>query len=306
MDPDELEALAKRQADVVRRAQLRATGVTDSGIRSQLRARRWQRLTDSVVVLHNGPMTVEQQRWAAVLAGHPRAALGGRTALALAGLKNWEHEQIALLVPQGRRLQSMSGVPVTVHQTRRYRNDDVIGSLARTTVERSAIDGAGWSERPRTAVGLLAAVVQQRLTTADRLLAALDGAGPIRHRDLLRVSLHDIAGGADALSEIDFGKLCQRFGLPAPRRQVVRCDGFGLRRYLDALLEGDDGTTVSVEIDGAIHVRADRWDADLDRANELLLGGDRILRFSSTTIRVEPRRVADQLRRALGMPRLPP
>jgi very-short-patch-repair endonuclease len=82
---------------------------------------------------------------------------------------------------------------------------------------------------------------------------------------------------------------------------VVRVDGDGRRRYLDALLVAPDGREVGVEIDGAPHMQADNWDRDLDRSNEIQIGGTLVLRFTATAIRVEPGRVAAQLGRALGI-----
>lgn len=121
---------------------------------------------------------------------------------------------------------------------------------------------------------------------------------------LLRAILSDIEGGAQSLAEIDFGKLCRRYELPEPQRQVVRVDGDGRRRYLDALLVGPDGREVGVEIDGAHHMEADQWDRDLDRGNEISIGGTLVLHFTATTIRTQPGRVAAQLERALGIERV--
>lgn len=144
-------------------------------------------------------------------------------------------------------------------------------------------------------------MVQQRLTTAERILPALDAAGPIRHASLLKSVLVDIAGGADALTEVDFGRLCERFSLPTPLRQALRCDDKGRRRYLDAELVSEQGVRVAVEIDGAAHMAVTQWWADSDRGNELAIAGDRTLRFPSALVYAQPERVADQIRRALRM-----
>jgi hypothetical protein len=141
----------------------------------------------------------------------------------------------------------LRGVPAVLHQSRTLSADDVLPTAPpRTRVERAAIDGAAWSRPPRTAVGLLAAVVQQRLTTARRLQVALDAAGPVRHAALCRAVLTDIDGGA-------------------------------------------------------LHMVAERWWRDMERENELKLVGTAVLRFPSLAVRLHPERVADQLRRALGL-----
>jgi hypothetical protein len=270
-------------------------------MRWRLDSGRWTAVGPVVVALQSGPLTLEQQQWAAVLTGGSGALLGGRTALRIAGLTNFEDAEIHLLVPHGRRWPALDELPVRWHVTRHLSVEDRHpgSGLPRTRVDRSAIDGAAWSPRARSACGLLAAAVQQRLTTASRLLTALDDAGPIRHAALLRTVLLDIEGGAGALSEIDFGRPCENHGLPPPLRQVVRRDGSGRKRYVDAELVSEEGVRVSVEVDGAAHMAAAQWWQDTERANELVIAGDRTLHFPSFLFYTQSERVADQIRRAL-------
>ncbi|HSP36428.1 MAG TPA: DUF559 domain-containing protein [Frankiaceae bacterium] len=292
--------LATKQDCVARRDQV-LTLVTEGRLRAQLEARRWRAVSSTVICLHNGPMTPSQQHWAVVLAGGVGAALAGRTALELGGLKNWAVDPVHVLVPLGGRLTDLVDVDVVAHQSRTFAESDIAAaSPPRTSVARATIDAATWSRPPRTAAGLVTAVVQQGLASVPQLRDALDRAGAIRHAPLLRSVLNDVEGGAQALSEIDFGSLCRRFGLPEPLRQAIRTDGDGRRRYLDALLVGPDGREVGVEIDGAHHMQASQWDRDLDRTNELTIGGSAVLHFTATRVRLQPARVASQLRRALG------
>ena len=269
---------------------------------SQLTARRWQTAGPVAVVLHNGPLTQEQHRWAAVLSAGGRAALGGRSALELAGLRGWEPQAIQILVPVGGHPPRIPGVTVEMHQTRRdeaYRLH-IVGSPPRTTIERSALDGASWTDSARAGAGLLAAVVQQRLTTPAKLLEELEKSGPIRHRPLIRSTLDDIAGGARALSEIDIGRLCRVNDLNVTARQAVRNDAQGRRRYLDGLVTAPNGKQVAFEVDGALHLSVlSYWD-DMQRSNELIIAGVPLLRFSSLAVRADGAKVVDQLRRALA------
>ena len=142
------------------------------------------------------------------------------------GLQNFEDDNIHLVVPHGRRWPTLDELPARWHVSRHLSAEDRHpgSGVPRTRVDRSTIDAAAWSPRARSACGLLAAVVQQRLTTASRLLTTLESAGPIRHASLMRTVLLDIEGGAAALSEIDFGRLCKSHALPPPLRQVVRLD----------------------------------------------------------------------------------
>ena len=297
-----LGPLAETQGQVAHRRQLRACGVTRSGIAAQLASGRWQTVGPVVVALHNGPLTAEQRCWVAVLSAGFRAALAGRTALELAGLEGWQTPRIQVLVPAGGAVRAIAGVPVEVHQTRRdeaYRLH-VVGRPPRTAVERSALDAASWSDSPRTASGVLAAVVQQRLSTAPRLLELLDKSGPIRHRPLIQRTLEDIEGGAQALSEIDIGRLCRRHGLRVTARQVIRHDAAGRRRYLDGLVTGPNGKQVAFEVDGAVHLAVRSYWDDMERSNELMIAGVGLLRFPSLAVRIDGRTVVDQFRRALA------
>lgn len=88
----------------------------------------------------------------------------------------------------------------------------------------------------------------------------------------------------------------RRAGLPPPIRQTIRCDHSGRRRFLDA-----DFGTFSVEIDGGFHIKPlNYWD-DARRQNDLLLIGQRILRFPSVALRLEPEIVVAQLRAAKAL-----
>jgi hypothetical protein len=153
----------------------------------------------------------------------------------------------------------------------------------------------------RPACGILAAAVQQRLTRPEALRDALARAPRVRHRAALLGAVGDIAQGCEALSEIDFVRLCRRFRLPLPERQGVRTDSSGHRRYLDAAWRRADGRVVVVEVDGALHLAASRWWADQLRQNELTLSDAIVLRFPSVVVRTEPALVAAQIRRALQL-----
>lgn len=299
--PDPLAEVAASQHGVVSRTQLRGAGVTVSQEDAALAARRWQRHPPNAVVLHNGPLTRAQRCWVAVTNAGARAALCARTALELDGLDGWSRDPIEVLVVRGTLVPSSPGV--VVHESRRfdpYADVHPTRLPRRTRPARSAIDVAAWTRSPRSAVGILAAVVQQGLARPDELAAELECVGAIRHRRLLGHAVADIAGGAHALSEIDFARLCRRYGLPEPTRQAVRIERSGRRRYLDAEWTAGDGGRIVAEVDGAVHLLPRNYWDDMDRANELVLDGRTVLRFAAYAVRAHPKHVADQLGRALG------
>ena len=295
--PPEVAETAAQQGGCLSRAQLAALGVPPDRVARQVRAARWQRAGPLVVATATGPLGRRGQQWAAVLAAGPRAALCGLSALEVHGLRGWERPEVAVRVPRGRAVAGPSWARAT--SSRRPARVVRRGGLPVLAVEDAAVEAVGAARSPATAGGLLAAVVQQRLTTPARVRAAVLAAGPVRHRRELLAVLDDVEGGAQALSEVRLVRLCRAARLPVPAQQVVRLDGAGRRRYLDALWELDDGRRVLLEVDGVGHVEEARWYDDLLRAAEVARAGEVVLRLPARALRVEPQRVAALLRRHL-------
>lgn len=300
-EPDGVRALARAQAGCLSRAQLRRWGLGPDVVRRRVASGRWQLLGPHVVVLHTGPPGSSARRWAAVLDAGPAGALGAWTALALHGLTGWERPDVHLVVPPGRSRPPLAGT--TLHASRRCRAQDVVlrAGLPVHRVERAAVDAAAWSSSDRAGGGLLAAVVQQRLTTAARLRASLETVGAVRRRGELRLVLDDLAGGSQAMSEVDLARLCRRNDLPVPARQAQRRDAAGRRRYLDAEWELADGRRLLLEVDGVGHLDADRWYDDLLRAAEVSRPGEVLLRLPARALRTDEARVVALLRIHLGV-----
>jgi hypothetical protein len=295
--PADLGILAERQFGVVTRRQLSDAGFTAHDIETATRARRWRTFGRNVVVMQNAPVTPAQQEWIAVLLPGKPAALAGLSAASAAGLRGFEPDRVHVLV----RHATEARVPqwVKLHESRRFGELDInrAASIPRTTAARSIVDAAAWSRYPRRACSILCAGVQQRLVTADQLATELGAAGRIRHVGIMRDILGDIGGGGHTLAEIDLGKLASRAGLPPPRRQGARKDAEGKARYLDAEFDLPDGAQLVVEVDGRGHLEVDQWVDDADRENEVVIGGRTVLRYPSITVRLNPGRVIDQLRR---------
>jgi hypothetical protein len=297
-----LRQLLDSQCGVARRDQLLAHGLSVGQIRSHLRAGRWRALGIVVVVTHNGPLSRRQQCWAGVLSAGEGAMLAGLTALEASGLRRWESKDVHVLQPRAATRASVSEVPVVRHETRRppARSRLMSGFPRCAPVERAAVDAASWRRDTRSGTALLAAVVQQRLTTAARLDTALKTAGSVRHGRALRLAISDIRGGAQALSELDFAQLCRDHELGDVVGQVVRLDDRGRRRYLDGEIVSRDGKRLAFEIDGSVHLLPSSYWSDMHRQNELLIVGTPLLRFSSYAVRFERPVVADQVRRAFA------
>lgn len=289
---DLLAAIAVKQNDVASRPQLAGAGFDRNVVNRMVRARRWQ-LVGLSVVLHGGEPSDHQRQWAAVLSAPKLAAIDGRTAARSYGLKGFPPDVLDLLVSAETNPVAMAGV--LWHRSERFDEFELDSSASPPRVKRARafVDAASWTKPPRVACALLVASVQQRLVTAEMLRREILAAGPIRHRGHFLSVVTDIEGGADSLAEIDFVTIARRVGLPRPLQQSIRCDAQGRRRYIDA-----DFGAFAVEVDGGLHLLTLNYWADAQRQNDLVIGGDRILRFPSIAFRVDMPAVEAQLRRA--------
>jgi hypothetical protein len=281
--------------------------MSENQLRWRIRSGRWQQPVRGVVVAQSGPLTDGQLLRVALLRAGPRATLAGLTAARLDGLKGFDDKRplsetpIYLLVPVGyKRRTPPLGLTVVTRYPRFLGDADVhpIRQPRRTRMARSLIDAAAWMPTERGAVAILSAGVQQRLARVSDLARVAARREALRHHKLIVEALNDIAGGSQAISELDFLRLVVRpFGLPEPSRQSARRDGRGRRRWIDAAW---DDRKIAVEIDGAQHTHdpLQRWD-DMERDIDLTLGGYQTLRFPAWLVRNNPGYVAGRIREAL-------
>ncbi|MGH3502898.1 MAG: hypothetical protein ACRDQA_18695 [Nocardioidaceae bacterium] len=300
-----LATLAEAQCGVIRRDQMRSVGISHSFAAAQVRAQRWSEWGRNVVLLHNSTPSRRQLMWIVALDAGSPCALGSHTALELAGFRSFASEAawVHLVVPRGAKCSTFPGV--VVHESRRLKPEHLVTTDGPPRIETAtaALDSAAWQPWPRFACAQLAAVVQQRLCTAADLDVALSRVGRVRHKRYMRLTLRDIAGGAEALGEIDMASLCRRFHLRQPDRQSIRQDASGRRRYLDCEWELDDGTIVVLEIDGAHHLEVQHWESDMKRERKVVISRRWVLRATNSEVRLEPGAVVADLV-AMGVPRL--
>lgn len=303
--PFELETLLRRQCGTAAMRQLVAAGLTRKLIGAQVSAKRWQRYGDHCVITHNFMPTRRQLMWLAVLEPANPVCLAGWSALETAGFKFFgrELDDIHVLVQRGNT--SGHGKGIRVHESRRFAISDIDpqSRLPRTHLPRSSLDAAAWQPSIRYACALLAAVVQQRLCTASDLETELPRVGRVRHKAHMRLAIQDIAGGAEALSELDIAVMCRRFGLRPPERQRIRKEAQGRKRYLDCEWVLADGTIVVLEVDGGHHMRVEHWGKDMQRERGVVISGRRVLRATAFEARHQQPELAADLE-AIGIPRI--
>jgi hypothetical protein len=289
---DVLAAMAAGQQDVVSRGQLARAGFDRDFVSRMVRARQCQRI-GLAVALHAGELSDEQRQWAAVLSAPRLAGIAGRAAARDYGLRGFEPQFLDVIVAPGSKPIPIPGV--RWHRSDRFDESELDPSASPPRIRRARafVDAAIWTPSPRIACALVVASVQQRLVAAPMLRREVLSTGSVRHRAHLLAVITDIEGGAGSLAEIDFTTIARRVGLPPPLRQAIRLDEHGHRRYIDA-----DFDAFAVEVDGGLHLRPLNYWADARRQNDLVIGGDRILRFPSIAFRLDMPEVEAQLRRA--------
>jgi len=269
-------------------------------IRHEISRGRWRRISHGILL--TGQLGRQQQLWVAVLSAGDGALLGGFEAAREQGLRlNSKRLTIDVVLPASSRRRRLPTLfthempGIRVHRSS-VALQAVAGHPPRTTMARSVVDAAQWSLTDREAQLIVAAACQQRLVAPAELLAEVERQPRAKRRVLILRTAHDAQGGATALSEIDFVRLCRKSGLPPPDLQERRKDSSGRTRYLDAYWRT---AKLHVEIDGAHHVEARHWSADMLRQNEVWLEGDRVLRFPAFLLRARPEKVVEQLSQAL-------
>jgi len=237
------------QDGVVSWPQARAAGCQHSVLRGHVARGSWRRLHPGVYLAQAGPPSYRQRVRAALLAVGGEVLASHETALWLAGLQEREPDRVHVAVEDGRHVRRPQGVQV--HTLPR------LGTLAhpaadppRVQLERATVDVAHRCRGARQALDVVYAVLQQRLSTPDRLRAALEQRPRHRHRAALEAVLIEAAAGAlSGLERAHLG-ICRRHGLPPGSRQRKAAGSVG-NRWLD-VLHDEDGMTdpVVTELDG--------------------------------------------------------
>jgi hypothetical protein len=288
--------VASSQAGLVTRRQLRNLGLTYDYVDTQLDAGRWQEISSTVLCTTTGVLTRTQLMWAGVLHAGARSALGGLTALERHGLERWHRDEVTVLVEKSHNLEPVTGVRFV--ETRRP-IPLLTSSLPLPTwrIEPAALLWAGYQPVTRSAYGLLAACVQQGLTTPHRLDGWISRMRPLRRAKPFRRYLGELAAGTQSVAERDVLTMCDTFLVPRPVRQTPRRDSAGRLRFTDAEWRLPDGRIVVLEVDGGFHMRVEHWSADIERERQLVATGVIVVRCTALELRQHPERIARDLRR---------
>lgn len=289
--------VAASQAGLITRRQLVAAGISRWTVADRVAAERWQNLAPTVVGTFTGELTEKQRRWLALLHAGDDALLSGLTAAEEAGLRNWKRAEVHVLVPYSSgKVSSLEGV--TYSRTRRSLIDMRRPGARppRCKLEPAILMFAASDRSTRTAQGVLAASVQQGLTTPTQLMDWIDRLAPLKRATTLRRALKDIEGGVQSVGEQDVRRMCRRFGLPTPLRQARRRDSSGRSRFTDCEWRLASGHAIVLEVDGAFHMAVEHWEDDIARQRALSALDRTIVRCTARELRDTPERVARDLK----------
>jgi very-short-patch-repair endonuclease len=278
------------QDGVISRSQAVSLGLSPQVIDGQLKSGRWQRLHRGVYAGFTGRVPRRAALWAAVLRAGPDAVLSHQSAAELYGMTK-PGGVIHVTVAADHRIASLAGI--IVHRSNRLAAARHPALLpARTRIEDTALDLTQAAAKLDDAIAWVCRAVGQRLTTAERLQAAMQARPKVRWRASLRAALDDAESGVQSVLEYRYVRDVERaHGLPPARRQAKITAG-GQTRYLDNLYEA---AAVVVELDGlAVHPAEARW-RDIHRDNAHAGSGLITLRYSWPDITQRPCVVAKQV-----------
>jgi hypothetical protein len=280
--------LARRQFGAVSRRQLLAAGVSAARIRSWLRSGRLHRRHSGVYAWGRPGLGTEGELAAALLLAGPGAALASLTALWWQNLLRRQPRPTLLAAPRRcdpRRDARVAYVPALdrrLHQ-----------GLPVVPLPEALLAATGDLSRDSLRLVLARAEFEhlldrdelERILRSGRRGTAALGAAVDSHLP----ALARCANGR----ERDFVLLCERHRLPIPEPNER------IGRYRPDMLWRKP--MLIVEVDGhAAHHTAAQTAADARRQAELEHVGYTVLRFTARRVRVEPERIAADLRRLLG------
>jgi hypothetical protein len=234
---------------------LLAKGVSSQIIFERLKRGRWQQLFRGVYAVFSGPPPRETWLWAAILSAGEGAVLSHQTAAELHGLLDLPADAIHVTVPSTRRITTRGLIIRTSGRVEQARQPN--RAPPRTSVEETVLDLAQLAPGLDDACGWITKACAKRLTTEEKLRAALAMRKKMRWRAELDDVLAAAGSGIHSVLEYRYLRDVERaHGLPRSRHQVrVVIDGKVV--YRDVYYEEFQ---VAVELDGRLaHPDEERW-----------------------------------------------
>jgi very-short-patch-repair endonuclease len=301
----DLEELGRRQAGVVTRGQLLATGWSSSAVDRALRSHRLHVIRSGVYRVCGSPWTRRAAQHAALLVMGDGAALARWTAAELLGFAEPRRGPVEVCAPHTRRLRTGSDHLLRLTRTRDLppRERTEVDGLPTTSGARTLLDLAG--EVSVTRLGeLTATAMRLRACTPTEVRGVLAAHPTARGRRALVMTLALLADdGGSARSEVEVAALWAIVGAGLPRPVVA----FRVTDEHGAFVAEVDlaypDLRIAIEIDGfAWHSSPEHKRRDEQRQNLLVLAGWTVLRFSAAEVRRRPHALVAAVRQALSAP----
>jgi hypothetical protein len=290
-------ALVTLQDGVVSRQQCRDHGITDDQVRRRIHERTWRTVHRGVYATHTGTLSHTALVTAALLAVRRRAAASHQSALWLASAgRRVSPAKVHIAVVEGMPVQAPSGV--RVHWLPDLGEARVLWNCwpPRVRTEHAVLDVVHATRDRQTRIGVLAQVVRERLTTADRLREVLEARPRVHDRRLIADVLYDVGAGAHSPLEVRDLRNDRAHGLAGGQRQVV-AKREGRRDWLDVVYRGNGlRREVVKELDGRLgHDDEEGHWRDMHRDNAAEERDQSHLRYGWRDLAGRPCAVAAQL-----------
>jgi hypothetical protein len=276
--------VAARQHALVTTSQALALGMTRQHVKRRVESGRWETLRRGVHAIAGTPPTWHRQVMSAVLAAGPTAFASHATAARLWSLALPTDADALEVTTVLERRPRVPGVRMHRSGLLVERDVTMVERIPVSSVERTIVDLSG-----RLAVSALATItddaLRRRLTSLTRLtwccerLPRAPGRSQKRVRELLADRVPGWAPTESALEDFVYGAI-RASGLPLPVPQVRIVVGGRTRRADFAYPEH----RLVIEVDGFdVHRQRRTFDDDRARANDFVLAGYSVLRFTSNS-----------------------
>jgi hypothetical protein len=284
MTVDEMIAeMAASQHGLVELDQLVTGGVQPHHVERRVKRGSLSRVRPAVFAVAGSPRTFEQLVLAAVLAAGPNAVASHTTAAVLWDLPLVQHE-IFEMTTSRRHWARMPGV--RAHRTVAFLGCEHTSrrQIPITTVARTLVDLSG-SFSVAQLGRMTDSALREGTLRLDDLRTCVAGLPPARGRHPTRVESvleRRLAGynPGDSGLEMRFTRAIVGNGLPGPVQQYPV--SVGRRHYRIDLAYPE--LKIAIEIDGwEYHRSRGSFDDDRSRANDLVVAGWHVLRFTSST-----------------------
>lgn len=293
--------LAATQFGLVTTTQIVEAGGSNAAISRRVAAGLLERVLPGIWRHRAFGDSWEQKAMAAALWAAPGCALSHTSAARIWGLSREATSPITLIVPRNLR---PAEAWVVVKRVRELPDRDVMvrNGFPVTTPGRTLLDLG--SVLPVNAVeDALDTALHRGLVSVARMRWQLEVAGGkgARGRSTIRRLLQERDPAyrpTHSVLETAFRRLLKRHGFPQPSQQHVIHRGAAKEARVDFMYPQ---IGLAIEVDGySSHGHRAAWQNDLNRQNDLVIAGLRVLRFTWDDVRRRETRIARQVRPFFG------